>query len=62
MPLTPGALGASLTLLGLAARRCAPLAPPGAGSTGDCRGAAIWVKPFSLKELLARVDVALRRR
>ena len=55
MPLTPGALGASLTFLGLAVA-CAPLAPAPGGAADDI------VKPFSLKELLARVDVALRRR
>lgn len=43
MPLTPGAPVASLTLLGLALAACAPVAPPGAGSTADARGAAIWV-------------------
>jgi carboxypeptidase family protein len=43
VPLTPGALLLSLTLLGLALAACAPVAPPGAGSTTDARGAAIWV-------------------
>ena len=43
MPLTLGALGASLTFLGLAVA-CAPLAPaPGGGVASDARGAAIWV-------------------
>jgi hypothetical protein len=42
VPLTTGALGALLTLLGLAVA-CAPLPPSSGGTGADARGAAVWV-------------------